>query len=336
MESTYASQDIGGAYPVNYIPELTQLAEENYNFSAPGNIGGAYVTTGATWTMGAMFAHTSAMPLIIPIDGNSMQDQSEFMPLIVSLGDILEEAGYYQELLIGSDAVFGGREYYFTQHGNYSIFDYNTARENGNIPPDYCVWWGYEDEKLFSIAKERLLEISQSNQPFNLTLLTADTHFEDGYYCQLCQEQFGDQYADVIACSSRQVAEFVAWVRQQPFAANTTIVIAGDHLTMDKDFCENVPEEYQRKIYTTYINPGVNLGYDIERSFSELDLMPTTLASLGVQIEGNRLGLGTNLFSPETHTLLEKYGIDVVNSELKKTSDFYNRFTKDIIVEEDK
>ena len=33
------------------------------------------------------------------------------------------------------------------------------------------------------------------------------------------------------------------------------------------------------------------------RDFSTLDFFPTTLASLGVQIEGDRLGLGTNLFS---------------------------------------
>ena len=49
------------------------------------------------------------------------------------------------------------------------------------------------------------------------------------------------------------------------------------------------------------------------------------LASLGANIEGNRLGLGVNLFSDE-QTLIEKYGKDYVENELKKTSKFYNKY----------
>lgn len=60
------------------------------------------------------------------------------------------------------------------------------------------------------------------------------------------------------------------------------------------------------------------------RSFSTLDLFPTTLSALGVSIEGNRLGLGTNLFSEEM-TLMEKLGFDEFSNELSKTSSFYNQ-----------
>ena len=44
---------------------------------------------------------------------------------------------------------------------------------------------------------------------------------------------------------------------------------------------------------------------------------------MGVKIEGDRLALGTNLFSDEL-TLIEKYGLEYVNEELMKTSKFYN------------
>ena len=57
-----------------------------------------------------------------------------------------------------------------------------------------------------------------------------------------------------MACSSKQVDEFVKWIQQQDFYENTTIVISGDHPTMDSDFCEDVDEDYTRKVYTTYIN----------------------------------------------------------------------------------
>ena len=321
MEMTYADKENGGAFDKNVIPELTELAQENEDFSGEDKeLNGGYAMTGATWTMGAMFAHTSGIPLSISIDGNDMNTQEHFFAGAVTLGDILESAGYCQNLMIGSDATFGGRRLYFTEHGNYNIYDYNFASENGLIPPDYRVWWGYEDEKLFSFAKDKLTELSQQSTPFNFTMLTVDTHFEDGDPCEVCTDEFGDnQYANVMACSSRQVKELVDWIQQQDFYENTTIVIAGDHPTMDKDFCEDVDDDYTRKVYTTYINPAAELETTEKRSYTTFDNFPTTLAALGVKIDGNRLGLGTNLFS-STQTLTERFGIDKMESELKKKS----------------
>lgn len=321
MEMTYADKENGGAFDKNVIPELTELAQENEDFSGEDKeLNGGYAMTGATWTMGAMFAHTSGIPLSISIDGNDMNTQEHFFAGAVTLGDILESAEYCQNLMIGSDATFGGRRLYFTEHGNYNIYDYNYASENGLIPPDYRVWWGYEDEKLFSFAKDKLTELSQQSTPFNFTMLTVDTHFEDGYPCELCTDEFGDnQYANVMACSSRQVKELVDWIQQQDFYENTTIVIAGDHPTMDKDFCEDIDEDYIRKVYTTYINPAAELETTEKRNYTTFDNFPTTLAALGVKIDGNRLGLGTNLFS-STQTLTERFGIDKMESELKKKS----------------
>ena len=321
MEMTYADKENGGAFDKNVIPELTELAQENEDFSGEDKeLNGGYAMTGATWTMGAMFAHTSGIPLSISIDGNDMNTQEHFFAGAVTLGDILESAGYCQNLMIGSDATFGGRRLYFTEHGNYNIYDYNYASENGLIPPDYRVWWGYEDEKLFSFAKDKLTELSQQSTPFNFTMLTVDTHFEDGYPCELCTDEFGNnQYANVMACSSRQVKELVDWIQQQDFYENTTIVIAGDHPTMDKDFCEDVDDDYTRKVYTTYINPAAELETTEKRNYTTFDNFPTTLAALGVKIDGNRLGLGTNLFS-STQTLTERFGIDKMESELKKKS----------------
>ena len=43
---------------------------------------------------------------------------------------------------------------------------------------------------------------------------------------------------------------------------------------------------------------------------------------MGYSIEGDRLGLGTNLFSKKA-TLAEELGIDVFNAELSKYSKFY-------------
>ena len=206
------------------------------------------------------------------------------------------------------------------------IFDYYTAIDRGYIDDDYMVWWGYEDEKLFEYAKNELNNLASKDEPFNLTMLTVDTHFTDGYVCELCQNQYDEQYSNVIACSSRQVSEFLDWIKQQDFYDNTTVVISGDHLTMDSDYIERQnATDFNRRTYFTIVNgAAVNEKPCVEREYTTLDLYPTTLAALGVQIEGNRLGLGTNLYSGED-TLIEKYGLDYINVELLKDSQLYRK-----------
>ncbi len=324
IEVTYADEENGGAFSNNVIDELTQLSEENENFGgSSGVLNGGYSLTGATWTMGGIFAQTSGLPLKIALDNNVMSSQNSFFADVTNIGDILQDEGYHNVFLLGSDAVFGGRQTYFTSHGGYDIYDYTYAKEQGWIPPDYNVWWGYEDEKLFSFARDSLTEMAAQDEPFNLTLLTVDTHFENGYVCDLCTDEYGeDRYSNVIACSDRQVTEFVRWVQQQDFYENTTIVISGDHPTMDVDYCINVPENYDRKVYTAYINAAAAPEEpDRVRQYSTMDDFPTTIAALGAKIKGDRLGLGANLFSGED-TLIEEYGLAFVENELTAKSQF--------------
>ncbi len=181
METTYASTDVGGAQEINYIPYLTELAQENVSFSDTESLGGARITSGSSWTMGALFSTTTGVPFSFPIEGNSMDAFEKFAPGITSLGDILDQYGYEQMFLCGSDGSFAGREAYFTQHGNYDMVDYYDAVDKKYIDEDYWVWWGYEDLKLYDIAKVELLELSESDKPFNFAMLTADTHHVDGY-----------------------------------------------------------------------------------------------------------------------------------------------------------
>ena len=332
MEVTYADKENGGAFDVNFIPELTTLAQENEDFSGSDSaLNGGYDMPSTTWTVAALFAQSSGLPLTISIERNSMNTQETFMPNVITTGDILEEAGYNQMFLIGSDATFGGRRLLFTDHGNFTIHDLIYAGDSGRLPKGYYEWWGYRDSLLFEYAKEELEDLSSQEEPFNLTMLTVDTHFEDGFVCDLCGDEFGDnQYGNVMACSSRQVTEFVHWIQQQDFYENTTIVISGDHHTMDGNFCEDVDEDYVRRVYTTIINPAVEVADPANRrDFTTFDMFPTTLASIGVKIQGNRLGLGTNLFSDEP-TLLETYGMEEMKVGVSSKSELMDYFTAEV------
>lgn len=322
-ELTFMDEAHGGAFPDNLLPEMTALSKEGEDFSGAGESrNGGIALPGATWTMGAIFAQSTGLPLKISIEQNSMDSQKAFFPSVTAIQDILKEEGYTQKFLLGSVGYFGGRELYMKDHGDVKVEDFSYWKRKNKFPKDYWVNWGFEDEKLYSYAREELSNLAKEDKPFNLTLLTVDTHFPDGYVCRLCQNNYPDnQYANVYRCASRQVTDFVNWIKKQDFYENTTIVISGDHPTMDRDFCDHVPKSYQRKVYTVFLNAAAKRKERNKREYATFDYFPTTLAAMGVEIPGNRLGLGTNLFSGES-TLTEKFGKKEEKKELEERSDF--------------
>lgn len=324
IESTYGSKSVGGAYEQGYISELENLASRHINFSHTKQMGGSITVDGTQWTIAAMVAESAGIPLILPIEGNSYGKNSLFLPGSYTLGEVLEKEGYQQKFLLGSDADFAGTSNFYLQHGNYDITDYNKAKEEGRIPNDYFEFWGYEDEKLFTFAKEDILELAKSDQPFNMTMVTIDSHTPDGYLSANCPSPFSNQYENVIACQSQQVANFVTWIQQQEFYENTTIVITGDHVSMASKFFSNIDSNYLRTPYNVVINAPLQPQQEKERLFTAMDWYPTILVALGAEIEGDRLGLGTNLFS-DKQTLVEEKGSDYLHQEIQKTSDFYNQ-----------
>lgn len=329
VENTFTSIENGGLYEADRMPELTQIAKKNINFSNTNNLGGAYNLKGTNWTIAAMASQTSGLPLKITIGDNDYGRHATFLPGAYTLGEVLAKNGYKNYLLIGSDSEFGGRKSYFESHGDYKIWDYCSAIEENRMSEDEKVWWGYSDNDLFRYAKEQLTEISKKDQPFNYTMLTVDTHFTDGYKCPNCKDDFEDQYSNVIRCSSKQVSDFVNWIQKQAFYKDTTIIISGDHLTMQSEIEEQANKNNygERTIYNAFINSKVDTEQEIRtnnRQFFTMDMYPTTLAALGAKIEGNKLGLGTNLFSDE-ETIAEKYGIEYVRTEIEKKSVFYNK-----------
>lgn len=323
METTYTSVQNGGSQSICYMPNLVNLANENISFSNNDRVGGFINTAGTGWTMGSLFATTSGIPFAFPVEGNMMQERTSFASKLTNLGDILDGFGYKQMFMCGSDAEFAGRKTYFKEHGNYEIYDLYQARENGDIPSDYMKWWGYEDKILYEIAKKQLLKLSSHEEPFNLTMLTVDTHHSGGFICELCGDEYDTTTENVVSCADKQIFDFIEWCKEQDFYKDTIIVLSGDHTRMDKFLVESANI---RPIYNCFINCEKNENLKIKnRTFTPMDMFPTVLSALGFTWNSDRLGLGTNLFS-DSQTLAEELGFDYLNQELLKKSNYYLNF----------
>ena len=325
LENTYASKAKGGNYQEDLIQELSELAFKNTHFSNTSQLGGAKVIAGCGWTTGGIIAQTSGIPLLIPLSAKRFKDDTPFLKGVTTLGDILKKDGYYEELIIGSNAYFGGRKFYFDKHSNDLIFDHPYALSQGLLPKDYHVFWGYEDDKLFEFAKKEILQAAKKDEPFFISLLTVDTHHPKGYKGQDYQKVYPERLSNIIALNAHKVASFINWLKQQDFYDDTLVLITGDHTSMAQEYISHTYDKnYERTIFNTYLNARVKPQKALKREFTSFDYFPTTLTAMGYQIKGERLGLGVNLFSEEK-TLLEKMGYQKLDRELRKQSSFFKK-----------
>lgn len=320
MESSLVSKKNGGAFNVSRIPELEKLALDNINFSNNEKLGGAKNITASSFTMASLISSNTGTPVDISLI-RGYSESNKIMPNVKTLGDQLYENGYNLEVIQGSDLKYSRTDLFYKDHGNHILMGYKEMIEKKYIPEGYVKWWGVEDKTLLDISKKEISELAKKDKPFAATIFTMDTHFKDGYKDESCKDIFEEQIDNVYACNSKMVNEFIDWIKDQDFYKDTTIVLIGDHLTMQNSMFNKV-EDYERTIYNAFINSDVKPINDKNRVFTNYDMYPTILASLGATIEGEKLGFGTNLFSDEK-TLIEEIGFEKLEKELLKKSKYY-------------
>ena len=331
FENTVFSKENGGVWDSSLMPELENLALNNINFSNSTKIGGAQQIYGTDYSAAGNVAITAGIPQKV---GDFTQDANQyvndyngydkFLSGVYSIGEVLQDNGYTNEIIMGSDGRFGNRKQYYECNGGYKVFDVYYAIDNGKMTNEDKVWWGFDDDHLYEWSKEELINLASHDEPFNFIMITADTHFYDGYLSPYADDIYPTQYENVHAYASKCANNFVNWVKQQDFYENTTIVIVGDHLGMNKEFYEQrIEGNYTRTIYNTFINSAIPAKNTTNRTFTSMDIYPTMLASIGVSIEGERLALGTNLFSGKP-TLAEELGLEYLDEEVRKKSIYYN------------
>lgn len=335
-ENSYLLPELGGMEGIgtdDLMPNLTKLSYDGIIFSDTDNyFGGPHYGTGTQWSIASMVNQTTGLPMKAPGYKNTYGSDGNFLPGAYTLGELLEREGYEQTMMIGASAGFGALDQYYLTHGNWTIFDHRYAIENGLIPPDYHVFWGYEDDKLFEFAKQEATRLYETGKPFNLTLETADTHRPGGYVSPGKETPFASPYANAIWNSDQDVYAFIQWIKQQPFYENTTIVLIGDHCSMETQFFSDYgynSTDYLRTQYNCILNADPTTLASLQESstknrlWANWDYFPTIVAAIGGKIDGERLGVGTNLFSGEP-TIFEEYGEDKANTELEKKSTLYN------------
>lgn len=329
METSLFTKENGGYWDYDVIQGLNNLINDtdaayfyNENKAQASNMIG-----GSSWTTASIVSNQSGLPFKIRISKNGYHSEN-FMNGSYTLGDLLKDNGYYNEVISSATTSFGGVYEFYKKHGDFEIVDmdtldkYDLSMNNSDIGK-----WGFNDNYLFETAKKRLNIISKQKEPFDLQLITIDTHFTDGFIGDYSERKYEEKYENAYATESNLIYEFINWLKKQPYYNNTTVLIVGDHLSMQNDFFKK-RKANERYVYNCIINPRDKTAKFNNRIFTSLDMYPTILYSIGANISGNRLGLGVNLFSEE-QTLAEEYGVRYLDKELLKNSKYYNNYILD-------
>lgn len=321
LEYSLFTKDQNGIWDYEIIPELHNLLEENDSITF-NTKKGMYMLQGTSYTTSSVVANNSAVPIKVGLNRIGYS-KDNYMSGSYALGELLEKEGYSNEVISGAATAFGSMNLFYEQHGNFNIIDPNTLDKNGyKMSKSDRGNWGFNDKYIFEIAKDRLESLSKGDKPFDLQLITIDTHFVDGFVGEYSETKYSKQYENVYATTSKLIYDFVEYVKSQPYYEDTAIVIFGDHLAMQSNFINNRMFN-DRTIYFCIIDSD-NKKYKKDRIYTALDTYPTIVSLLNGKIDGDRLGLGVNLFS-DKKTLAEKYGVKKLDKELRKKSDFYDK-----------
>ncbi len=238
---------------------------------------------GTGWTMAGLVSSLCGTPLLYESGiGRNNILFTEFLNRAVCLPDILRSAGYDQAFMGGASLEFGGKGNFFQQHSFDQV--YGRSELSARLPdPTHLGGWGLYDDSLFDLAVQEFERLSDKDEPFNLTLLTVDTHHPSGEPSPSCPkyQEIDNSILHAVHCTDYLVGRFIERLQSSPAYSNTLIVLMSDHLAMRNNAFPLFPPGYERRLYFNVLNS------DLEGSSAVLatpmDVAPTILSLLGVQ-----------------------------------------------------
>lgn len=267
-------------------PNLRQLRQE-YTFfpNMP-------MSAGSTWTTASMYTYMTGMPFLIGgfattplINANKTQ--------IVSLGDVLHQAGYQTRYVMASPS-FAGIGHTAELLGMQVISEKNYVNQYPEAP------FGLYDKDIFDIAKQQITEMNNGDKPFALFISTVSTHAPNGFYDDRMASVISskeDNMSFVAASLDHNLGLFIQELKNKGLLNNTIFYIFPDHLMMGAGTSTiRHLSEKERKLYLLTNAQTQDLQKTPDQTIYQIDL-PRLILN-GAQIQTNAKFLTDYLTKP--------------------------------------
>ena len=312
IETKYTDKNIWGD---NLLKKLSYIQN---------TMGKYYSIQGSNWTVASMTTVLCGVPLSVEIDMNQYGGEKyDFLPNLICLPDIFKHIGYKNYFVYGSFTHFGGTDSLFKSHNvdAANIYDFQDMMMFSQKIFDNK--WGYPDSIMYRFLREKIIELKNKKEKFFIVSATINTHHPYIYSDENCLSKYQD-WRDVVLCTDKQISDFVQWFYKEGLDKDTILLIIGDHLSMDKEIAQAMSSfSGERTLVNILIADQKNIR---PRKFSGVDIMPTIIEAADISSKSSKLGLGVSLFDENQQTLIEKYGLEELNKQLRKNSLVYESF----------
>ncbi|GAA1343910.1 hypothetical protein GCM10009611_18190 [Arthrobacter roseus] len=265
---------------------------------------------GGGWTMAGLTSTQCGIPLkgIASATGSGGLndlggDVETYLGGVTCLGDVLDEHGYNNVFLGGANSSFAAKGTFLSTHGYSDVKDLSDWRAAGEPEKNFRSDWGLSDERLMAHAKDEVDELhaeaEKTGQPFNLSVLTLDTH-EPVHVYDYCNVDTKSEVTSVFACSMTVVAGFVDYMKEKGYLEDTAVVIMGDHLkhmSAGDAFHEQLDDNDNRTIFNRIWVPGQDENSELRPGVDQLNMYPTILEAAGLTLKDHEAALGVSAFT---------------------------------------
>ncbi|WP_053354120.1 LTA synthase family protein [Leucobacter musarum] len=292
---------------------------------------------GGGWTMSGILSTQCGVPLRSASSTADISELNEmdsadgkaapYLAGATCLGDVLADQGYRNVYLGGADASFAGKGAFLSTHGYDEIDDLNVWKAEGET--EVRGDWGLSDRRLFAQAKDKVDELHAGDQPFNLTMLSLDTHEGPRLY-DYCTRDTDAVMTSITYCSMQQVAGFVEYLDQQGYLDDTAVVLMGDHQKMIAEggsFWDELKDLDHRTIFNRIWSPdGLRVARD---DLDQMSMYPTLLELTGLEVQDHRAGIGVSALTDGSDvphgSILDLSAEEYRDLVTSRSSEFYQR-----------
>lgn len=274
------------------------------------SVDGLRQNRGGGWTMAGLTATQCGFPLkgIGSVTGNGPLNQlggevNSYLGASTCLGDVLDEHGYNNVFLGGANPSYAAKDIFLNSHGYSEIKGLSEWRAAGEPEKNFRSDWGLSDERLMAHAKDEIdklhAEAERTGQPFNLSMLTLDTHAPVHVF-DYCNVDTQNVASSVFFCSMTQVTGFVDHMKAKGYLDDTAVVIMGDHLiplSASDPSHEQLDATDNRTIFNRIWIPGKDPSSKLQPRVDQLNMYPTILEAAGLTLKDHEAGLGVSAFA---------------------------------------
>ncbi|MDY0013975.1 MAG: sulfatase-like hydrolase/transferase [Rhodocyclaceae bacterium] len=293
LENTYSDPNLFGhdlLARLNALKDRGAVSFEDYQ-QMPG----------AHFTIAGIVSSQCGMPLksLAMFSGNEQGEKvARFLPRATCLGDILARQGYSNTFLNGSSLEFAGVGKFLSDHHYKKVVGREEWIGLGE-KQETMSGWGLYDDDLFRRARGELAMLMKAGKPFNLTLLTIDTHHPYGQLSTRCRRDGYSDFEGIVECTANQVAEFIEHIEKNGWMDKVAVVVQGDHLAMGNTAYDKLTSNPHRTVFNLLMTGHRKLTKNTEQ-VTHFDMLPTILELMGFTVEGERAGLGYTALGPAT------------------------------------